>query len=78
MEQEHESKTYQKSNFLQKRSIRPISMGKSQSKAVIYINCGMHAREWISISSCLWMINEVSLVDLWYILLATAILSVNI
>ncbi|EFX80934.1 hypothetical protein DAPPUDRAFT_50545 [Daphnia pulex] len=33
-------------------------MGKSQSKAVIYINCGMHAREWISISSCLWMINE--------------------
>ena len=32
----------------------------SKMKPVIYINCGIHAREWISISSCLWMISEVS------------------
>lgn len=30
-----------------------------QTKPVIYINCGVHAKEWVAISSCLWMINEV-------------------
>ena len=35
-------------------------------KPVIYINCGIHAREWVSISTCLWMINEVALLIVFF------------
>lgn len=38
-----------------------IKKGESPQKPVIYINCGIHAREWVAITSCLWMINEVYL-----------------
>lgn len=67
---EHEQESYE--NSQQKRGVRSMSTGKfHQNKAVIYINCGMHAREWITISSCLWMINEVSYGYLSFTLLIT-------
>ncbi|XP_003739365.1 carboxypeptidase B [Galendromus occidentalis] len=44
---------------------RPIvgvrfNRGHSEDKAVIFFECGIHPREWISITTCAWMIHEFS------------------
>lgn len=36
-----------------------ISSGGGDTKPAIYLECGMHAREWIAHSTCLWIIDEV-------------------
>lgn len=33
---------------------------ESHDKPVIYINCGVHAREWVAVSSCIWIIDQVN------------------
>ncbi|OQR69829.1 mast cell carboxypeptidase A-like [Tropilaelaps mercedesae] len=43
----------------EKRQIVGIKIANSmERKPVIFIECGMHAREWASISTCLYMIDE--------------------
>lgn len=37
-----------------------ISKSKENSKNAIWIDCGIHAREWISPAFCLWFIGHVS------------------
>lgn len=37
-----------------------ISKSKENSKNAIWIDCGIHAREWISPAFCLWFIGNVS------------------
>jgi len=32
---------------------------EEKEKPVIYINCGIHAREWVTVSTCLWFIDQV-------------------
>ena len=36
-----------------------ISSGNSTNKSVIYLECCMHAREWISTATCMFIIEEV-------------------
>lgn len=36
-----------------------ISSGGGDTKSAIYLECGMHAREWIAHSTCIWIIDEV-------------------
>uniref|UniRef100_A0A0P6D443 Zinc carboxypeptidase n=1 Tax=Daphnia magna TaxID=35525 RepID=A0A0P6D443_9CRUS len=37
-----------------------ISSGGGDTKPAIYLECGMHAREWIAHSTCIWIIDELS------------------
>ncbi|XP_046651366.1 carboxypeptidase A2-like [Daphnia pulicaria] len=37
-----------------------ISSGGGDTKPAIYLECGMHAREWIAHSTCLWIIDELT------------------
>ena len=30
-----------------------------EDKPIIYINCGIHAREWVAVSTCIWLIQQV-------------------
>uniref|UniRef100_A0A8D2MAD2 Peptidase M14 domain-containing protein n=1 Tax=Zonotrichia albicollis TaxID=44394 RepID=A0A8D2MAD2_ZONAL len=39
---------------------RPLYVLKEKSKNAIWIDCGIHAREWISPAFCLWFIGHVS------------------
>lgn len=32
----------------------------NSSKKVLFFECGIHAREWISPATCLWMINQLA------------------
>lgn len=36
-----------------------ISSDGIDTKEAIYLECGMHAREWIAHSTCIWIIDEV-------------------
>lgn len=36
-----------------------ITSGGGDTKPAIYLECGMHAREWIAHSTCIWIIDEV-------------------
>uniref|UniRef100_A0A667ZVY5 Carboxypeptidase B2 (plasma) n=1 Tax=Myripristis murdjan TaxID=586833 RepID=A0A667ZVY5_9TELE len=38
----------------------PISVGEKQDKKAIWIDCGIHAREWISPAFCMWFVQNVS------------------
>jgi len=35
-------------------------LGESSAKPVVYVNCAIHAREWISTSVCVWMIRQLT------------------
>ena len=39
-----------------------ISTGNSSSKPIMFYECGIHAREWISPATCMWIMNEVNLI----------------
>uniref|UniRef100_A0A8C3MFK0 Peptidase M14 domain-containing protein n=1 Tax=Geospiza parvula TaxID=87175 RepID=A0A8C3MFK0_GEOPR len=41
---------------------RPLYVLKEKSKNAIWIDCGIHAREWISPAFCLWFIEKTSTV----------------
>ena len=34
--------------------------GSPSDKPVIYVNCAIHAREWITTAVCVWMIRQVT------------------
>lgn len=38
-------------------------LNRADEKPVIYINCGIHAREWVAVSTCLWIIQQVWLLS---------------
>jgi len=40
------------------RNIKAIVFKSSTSSRGIFIDCGFHAREWIAVSSCIWMIDQ--------------------
>lgn len=47
-----------------------VTLSKNPANKVIFFECGIHAREWVSPASCLYMIqdiltNEPSLLDKW-------------
>ncbi len=37
-----------------------ISSGGNSNKSVIFFECTIHAREWISVATCSWIIDQVS------------------
>jgi hypothetical protein len=43
----------------QNRLLKALILKTSTSSKSIFIDCGIHAREWISVSSCIWIINSV-------------------
>jgi carboxypeptidase A2 len=43
----------------QQRNLKVIVLKTSTSKRNIWIDCGIHAREWVSPSTCVWIINKV-------------------
>ena len=36
-----------------------VSSNVSASRPIIYMECGMHAREWIAPATCVWILNQV-------------------
>lgn len=38
-----------------------VSTGGSASKEVIFLECGIHAREWVAPASCIWILDQVSI-----------------
>lgn len=42
-----------------------LSKGQGNPKSAIWIDCGIHAREWISPAFCLWFIGHVSRYHTW-------------
>lgn len=38
-----------------------------EDKPIIYINCGIHAREWVAVSTCIWLIHQVVIVMIYSI-----------
>ena len=37
---------------------------KKKSKKMFFIDCGTHAREWLSPATCMWFIKQVRLTKL--------------
>ena len=37
-----------------------ISSGGNGNKSVVFFECTIHAREWISVATCSWIIDQVS------------------
>ncbi|CAL4063235.1 unnamed protein product, partial [Meganyctiphanes norvegica] len=52
--------TYVAGTTLEGRDIRvaKISMDGSDTRPVIWVDCGIHAREWISQATCQWMLDH--------------------
>jgi murein tripeptide amidase MpaA len=42
----------------EKRDIWGVRISSGGSKPVIYADCAMHCREWVTTASCLWMIEQ--------------------
>ena len=42
----------------EKRDLKVIVLKTSTSKRNIWIDCGIHAREWITPATCIWMIDS--------------------
>ena len=42
----------------EKRDLKVIVLKTSTSKRSVWIDCGIHAREWISPATCLWIIES--------------------
>lgn len=40
------------------RNLKVLVLKTSTSKRNVWIDCGIHAREWVSPSACIWMANE--------------------
>ena len=40
-----------------------MSNDKSDKKPVVWIQCGIHAREWISITSCMYILDQLTFED---------------
>ena len=44
-----------------KLDVIKFNVNPSVSKRAIWIDCGIHAREWAAISTCVWIIDSVRL-----------------
>lgn len=38
-----------------------IRTGNVEAKQIIYLECGIHAREWVTEASCIWIFDQASL-----------------
>merc|ERR1711970_580269 len=47
-------------NSFEKRDIWAIEIGPQDAEKVIVVDCGIHAREWISPAYCQWLIKQLS------------------
>jgi len=47
--------TYVPGKSYEGRDLRVIRIGSAQAKRKIWIDCGIHAREWVSPSTCNWI-----------------------
>lgn len=45
-----------------KKSLSQLSRNNKPDKKAMWIDCGIHAREWISPAFCLWFVRHVSTV----------------
>ena len=36
-----------------------VGSGGNGNKSVVFFECGIHAREWISVATCNWIIDQV-------------------
>jgi len=50
--------TYSVGKTAQGRDLKVIKIGTATSRRKIWIDCGIHAREWISPATCTYMINS--------------------
>lgn len=47
-------------NSLENRPIHMITFKTSKENPIVFYECGIHAREWSSVSSCLWVAVQLS------------------
>jgi murein tripeptide amidase MpaA len=50
--------TYIAGQTYEKRNLRVLVLKTSTSKRNVWLDCGIHAREWITPATCVWMINN--------------------
>ena len=41
-------------------TISSTSSPVNSTKQIIFLECGVHAREWVTHSSCIWILDQVS------------------
>jgi hypothetical protein len=46
----------------EKRNLKVIVIKSSTSQRKVWIDCGIHAREWVSPSTCIWIIDKVNII----------------
>jgi hypothetical protein len=51
-------KSYVAGKTHESRNLKVITIGTSTSQKKIWIDCGIHAREWIAPSTCVWIIDK--------------------
>ena len=50
--------SYIAGNTFEKRNLKVIVFSPKEVKKRIWIDCGVHAREWISPTTCIWIIDS--------------------
>jgi murein tripeptide amidase MpaA len=51
---------YNAGKSVENRDMKVIRFNRGTTQKSIWIDCGIHAREWISPATCIWMIDAVS------------------
>jgi len=52
--------TYTPGKTFENRDIKVLRLKTSTAKRSLWLDCGIHAREWIAISSCIWFIDRIT------------------
>lgn len=55
----HYASTYTAGKTFEGRDMVVLRLKSPTAKRAIWIDCGIHAREWITVSTCIWIINRV-------------------
>ena len=53
------ARVYLPGKSFESRDIPVLQLDTGKTKRSIWFDCGIHAREWISISTCVWIIDRV-------------------
>ena len=61
MSDEHISfvSSYNAGKSLEDRDLRVLKIKTANTKRSIWLDCGIHAREWLSPATCIWIIDRV-------------------
>lgn len=51
--------TYSAGTTFEKRDLTVLVLKAAAGKRKVWIDCGIHAREWISPATCIWMIDQI-------------------